>query len=92
MAKGWMISSAAKRAIMRGFHIAIGMPVIGYIYSPFERLPNFAPAVRFVFLPMLVISGFWMWNGYLLQRLITKGFLSRCRQFNRSRELLGEKN
>jgi hypothetical protein len=67
-----MISDAAKRSILRWIHIIFGIPIIGYIYSPFEQIPNYAPAVRFVFLPVIVLSGLWMWKGRVLRRFISK--------------------
>ncbi len=67
-----MISSATKRSILRWIHIVFGIPILGYIYSPFEEIPNYARAVRFVFLPVIVLSGFWMWKGHVLRRLISK--------------------
>ena len=63
-----MISNAAKRSIFRWIHIILGIPIAGYIYSPFKELPNYAPAVRFVFFPIIVLSGLWMWKGHLLRR------------------------
>ena len=45
---------------------------IGYIYSPFKELPNYAPVVRFVAFPVIALSGLWMWKGHLLRRLISK--------------------
>ena len=39
------------------------IPIIGYVYSPFAELPNYAPVVRFVSIPVLVLSGFWMYAG-----------------------------
>jgi hypothetical protein len=67
-----MMSEATKRAIFRWVHIIFGIPIIGYIYSPFEQIPNYAPAVRFVFLPIILLSGLWMWKGHFLRRLISK--------------------
>jgi hypothetical protein len=67
-----MISNAAKRSIFRWIHIVLGIPIAGYVYSPFENLPQYAPLVRFVFLPGLVLSGLWMWKGHVLRRLILK--------------------
>jgi len=67
-----MISDATKRSILRWIHSMFGIPILGYIYSPFEEIPNYAPAVRFVFAPVIVLSGFWMWKGHLLTRLISK--------------------
>jgi hypothetical protein len=66
------MNDATKRSIFRWIHIIFGIPIIGYIYSPFEEIPNYAPAVRFVFLPAIVLSGFWMWKGHVLRRLISK--------------------
>lgn len=66
------MKESTKRAIVRWIHIVISIPIIGYIYSPFEEIPNYAPAVRYVFLPVMVLSGFWMWKGHLVRRLFSK--------------------
>ncbi|MBV8681964.1 MAG: hypothetical protein JO111_03755 [Caulobacteraceae bacterium] len=60
------------RSIVRWLHIALAVPIIGYIYSPFEVIPDYAPATRFVFLPAMLLSGLWMWKGHLLRRLVSK--------------------
>jgi hypothetical protein len=70
--RDWMISNDIKHSIFRWVHIVFGIPIVGYIYSPFEAIPNYAPAVRFVFLPVIVLSGLWMWKGRALRRLISK--------------------
>jgi hypothetical protein len=67
-----MISNATKRSIVRCIHIIFGIPILGYIYSPFEEIPKYAPLVRFIFFPALVLSGLWMWKGHVLRRLISK--------------------
>jgi hypothetical protein len=67
-----MISDATKRSILRRTHIVFGIPIIGYVYSPFEELPNYAPVVRFISIPVLVLTGLWMWKGHILRRLISK--------------------
>ena len=36
------MTDAAKRSILRSIHIVFGIPIIGYIYSPFKELPNYA--------------------------------------------------
>ena len=66
------MNDATKRSIVRWIHIVFAIPILGYIYSPFEDIPNYAPAVRFVFLPVMVLTGFWMWKGHVLRRLISK--------------------
>jgi len=67
-----MISNATQRTIGRWIHIVFSIPILGYIYSPFENLPQYAPLVRFVFLPVMVLSGLWMWKGHVLRRFILK--------------------
>lgn len=65
------MNQGVKRSIVRWIHIVFGIPIIGYVYSPFEEIPQYAPAVRFVFLPVLLLSGLWMWKGHVLRRLIS---------------------
>ena len=67
-----MISNAAQRSIVRWVHIIFSIPILGYIYSPFEKLPDYAPATRFVFLPTMIVSGLWMWKGHVVLRLISR--------------------
>jgi len=54
---------ANKRTILRWVHLIFAIPILGYIYSPFEEIPNYASAVRFVFVPVIVLSGLWMYAG-----------------------------
>ena len=66
------MKEANKRWIFRWIHITFSIPILGYIYSPFEKLPGYAPATRFVFLPTMVVSGLWMWKGHVVRRLLSK--------------------
>ena len=66
------MNEATKRSIVRWMHIVFAIPIIGYIYSPFDQIPNYASATRFVFVPVLVLAGLWMWKGHVLRRLISK--------------------
>lgn len=61
-----------KRSIQRWIHLVFGIPILGYAYSPFEELPHYAPVVRYVAAPVIVLSGLWMWKGHLLRRLFSK--------------------
>ncbi|MGE5736881.1 MAG: hypothetical protein ACM34E_17445 [Acidobacteriota bacterium] len=67
-----MISNTTQRSIFRWIHIIVAIPILGYIYSPFEKLPDYAPLTRFVFLPVMVLTGLWMWKGHLVRRLVSK--------------------
>ena len=66
------MTPGAKRSIFRWIHLVFSIPIFGYIYSPFDQIPNYAPAVRFVFLPVLVLSGLWMWKGHVVLRMLPK--------------------
>ena len=57
------MNGATKRSILRWIHLIFAIPIVGYVYSPFEELPNYAPVVRFVSVPVLILSGFWMYAG-----------------------------
>jgi hypothetical protein len=72
-----VMKDATIRIIVRWTHIIFSIPIIGYIYSPFEEIPNYAPATRFVFLPVMLLSGFWMWKGHVLRRFISKSLGSK---------------
>jgi hypothetical protein len=61
-----------KRSILRTIHIVFAVPIAGYVYSPFEDIPQYAAPTRFVFFPVLVLTGLWMWKGHVLQRLMSK--------------------
>jgi hypothetical protein len=65
------MSQGTKRWIRRTIHIVFSIPILGYIYSPFEKIPDYATPTRYVFVPVLVLSGLWMWKGHLLRRLFS---------------------
>lgn len=67
-----MVSPATERVILRWIHIIVAIPIAGYVYSPFKNLPDYAPPTRYVFLPIMIVTGLWMWKGYLVRRLFAK--------------------
>jgi hypothetical protein len=60
------------RTIFRWIHIVFSIPIIGYIYSPFEKIPQYARPTRFVFVPVMILTGLWMWKGHVVRRLISR--------------------
>jgi hypothetical protein len=67
-----IMSLGLTRTIFRWIHLVFSIPILGYIYSPFDKIPNYAPATRFVFVPAMILSGLWMWKGHVVRRLISK--------------------
>ena len=61
----------SQRSIFRWIHLVFSIPILGYIYSPFEKLPDYAPLTRYVFLPVMALTGLWMWKGHVVRRLIS---------------------
>ncbi len=60
------------RTIFRCIHLVFAIPIVGYIYSPFDKLPSYAFRTRFIFLPAMVLSGLWMWKGHVVRRLFSR--------------------
>ena len=58
-----MISNATKRTILRSIHLILSIPILGYIYEPAAEVQEYAGAVRFVFVPVIILSGYWMFSG-----------------------------
>jgi hypothetical protein len=59
---------ATERKIIRWMHIILSIPVLGYVYGPVASMPNPAFAVRWIFLPMIILSGLWLWKGHWVKK------------------------
>jgi hypothetical protein len=68
----FMMAEASKRSIFRWIHIICGIPMLGYIYDSPSDTHYYAFSVRYVFIPVLLLSGLWMWKGHAVRRLISK--------------------
>jgi len=80
------MKEATKRSIVRSIHLVMSIPILGYIYSPFEQLPLYAPRVRFVVVPAMLLSGLWMWKGHVVRRLISKISVNRTTRLKTGQE------
>jgi hypothetical protein len=67
-----MMTEATRRSIVRWIHLIFAIPIAGYIYSPFDKISQYAPPTRYVFVPLMVLSGLWMWKGHVVRRLISR--------------------
>jgi hypothetical protein len=57
------MNNATKRSILRWIHLILSIPILGYIYGQPSEVQQYAAAVRSVFVPLIVLSGFWMYSG-----------------------------
>ena len=65
-----VVSRGISRSIFRWIHLIFSIPILGYIYSPFDKIPDYAPLTRYVFVPVMVLTGLWMWKGHVVRRLV----------------------
>jgi len=66
------VNRGVTRSIFRWIHIVFSIPILGYLYSPFDKIPQYAFPTRFVFVPVMILSGLWMWKGHVVRRLFSQ--------------------
>jgi hypothetical protein len=62
------MKASTERRVIRWLHIILSIPLIGYFYGPVAAIPRAAWVTKFIFLPFVVLSGFWMWKGHALKK------------------------
>ena len=67
-----IVNRGVTRTIFRWIHIVFSIPILGYIYSPFDKIPQYAAPTRYVFVPIMIVSGLWMWKGHVVRRMFSK--------------------
>lgn len=66
-----IMNDSIKRSVLRWIHMVFGIPIVGDIYSPFPELPNYAPTVRYVAVPVILTSGICLWKGRFRRQSIS---------------------
>ena len=66
------MTAAVKRSILRWIHIIFALPLLGYVYGPPEEVLQYRDYFRFLYVPVVVVTGFWMWKGDAVRRLLSK--------------------
>lgn len=64
------MKASTERKVIRWIHILLSIPILGYIYGPVAELKYPAMMVKYIFLPVIVLSGFWLWKGHVLKKRI----------------------
>jgi hypothetical protein len=44
------------------------MPILWFIYGPIAETQKAAGAMKYVFIPIIIISGFWLWLGVRIKK------------------------
>ncbi len=69
------MSPIHERTLIRTLHLVLSLPIIGFIYGPVAHIPvaHIPPAAfftRFVAVPLVSVSGIWMWQKPRLMRWV----------------------
>lgn len=59
------MNNATKRTILRCIHLILSIPILGYIYEPASEVQQYAGGARFIFVPVMILSGYWMYAGVI---------------------------
>ena len=57
------MSNATKRSILRWIHLIVTIPILGYIYGKPSEVEQYAGGVRLIVVPVIILSGYWMYSG-----------------------------
>lgn len=64
------MKAATERKLIRWIHIIVSIPIIGYIYGPVSQIPEAAFMVKAGIVPLVALSGFWLWKGYWVKKML----------------------
>jgi hypothetical protein len=53
------------RAILRSVHLIVTIPILGYIYGKPSEVEQYAGGPRYIFVPLIIFTGYWMYAGMI---------------------------
>ncbi len=56
------MSDRRLRGILRWGHLTLGLSLLIYLFSPYHSDPTVTMWMRLGVLPMLFVTGLWMWS------------------------------
>ena len=57
------MKASTKRLILRIVHLVAIIPVLGYVYQPIAEAGQYQQFTQFVFIPLAMLTGYWMYMG-----------------------------
>lgn len=57
------MTPSTKRSILRWIHLIATIPVLGYIYGEPSEVQQYIDGPRNIFVPVLILSGYWMYSS-----------------------------
>ena len=67
------LSGKQQRTILRYSHLLAGMLNVFFIYTPLGEVREFELLVQIILVPVIILTGVWMWQQARVRRLIAKG-------------------
>ena len=74
------MKASTERKIIRWVHILLSVPPLWFIYGPAEETQKAAPGMRFIFIPIITLSGFWLWKGHFIKKWFKNAFNGNANQ------------
>ncbi len=84
------MTSAIKRSILRWIHIILTIPILGYIYGQPSEVEQYASGVRYLFVPVMILTGYWMYAGILFAIVGVAVWLGAYQAFGYGAALLSQ--
>jgi thiosulfate reductase cytochrome b subunit len=66
------MKAATERKVIRWLHLLASIPILGFIYGPVANIPRAAFAVRFILMPLVLLSGLWLWKGHVIRKWLNQ--------------------
>jgi hypothetical protein len=54
-------TASQERTFIRMLHLILSIPILGYLYGPVAHIPPAAWFTRWIAMPVVILSGFWLW-------------------------------
>ena len=67
------LSGKQQRTILRYTHLLAGMLNVFFIYTPLGDVREFELLVQIGLVPVIIITGIWMWQQARVRKLLAKG-------------------
>src|SRR5213595_2585264 len=84
------MNAATKRSILRWIHLIVTIPILGYIYGQPSEVEQYAGGVRLIFVPVIILSGYWMFSGVLFAVIGVAVWLGAYRLFGSGAAILSQ--
>jgi hypothetical protein len=86
------MNAAGERNLIRTLHLVLSIPILGYIYGPVASIPQAAGFTRWIAMPLVTLTGFWLWLKPRLLRRIREYQNLRLANHSLTRDLSENQN